>query len=200
MAVAATSLLLGHYLIVLLNLRSALGASGTGIKFVTFGLGAYILGGLLDAITAFHGVALATQFTFVAVAQRELALYGAISMIFFGAIYFALPRLTGRPWASGGLISGHRLLVTLGIIGLVVALAFAGWKQGADLLNAEKSFADILAGLRPVLLAVTAAQAVLLAANLLFLVNFLRSASAFTAAAPAPTPFRQPSTMEATAL
>lgn len=200
MAVASTSLLLGHYLIVFLNLRGALSAGGTAIKFITFGLGAYLLGGLLDAITAFHSIAVSTQFTLVAPAQQELALHGAVSMILFGAIYFAVPRLTGRAWASAGLIGGHRLLVSLGVIALVLALAVGGWKQGADLLNAEKSFADILAGLKPALLVTSAAYAVLLAANLLFLVNFVRTACPIRSRAAADATFRQPSTMEASAL
>ena len=199
MAVAATSLLLGHYMIVLLNLRGALGAGGTAIKFIVFGLGAYILGGLLDAITAFQGIAVTTQFTLVAQAQQDLALYGAVSMMLFGAVYFAVPRLAGRAWSSAGLVSGHRVLVTLGVVLLIGALLVGGWKQGADLLNAEKSLADILAGLKPTLLAATAAQAVLLSANLLLLVNFFRTACVFNRA-PSEVAFRQPSTMEATAL
>lgn len=200
MAVAATSLLLGHYFVVLLNLRGVLGAAGTAVKFIAFGLGAYLLGGLLDAITAFRGVAVATQFTLFNQAQQELGLYAAVSMMLFGAIYFAVPRLTGRAWASGALVSGHRVLVSLGVVTLVAALAFGGWKQGADLLNAEKSFADILAGLKPALLAITAAHAVLLVANLLLLVNFVRSTSIRAAGTATGQPFRQPATMEATAL
>ncbi|HUR57089.1 MAG TPA: cbb3-type cytochrome c oxidase subunit I, partial [Opitutaceae bacterium] len=200
MAVAATALLLGHYLVVMLNLRSALGTAGTAVKFIRFGLGAYILGGFLDAITAFRSVAIFTQFTLVTNAQQELALYGAVSMMLFGSIYFAVPRLTGRPWASSALVSGHRLLVSLGVVGLVLALTYGGWRQSADLLNADKNFPDILAGLKPALLAITAAHAVLLAANLLFFVNFFRSACPCRSSAPVENPFRQPATMEATAL
>ncbi len=199
MAIATCSLMLGHYLIVLLNLRGAIGAGGTAIKFITFGLGAYFLGGLLDAISAFRSVAVKTQFTLVMDAQQQLALYGAVSMMLFGAIYFMVPRLTGRTWISGGLVSGHRLLVSLGIVGLVLALAVAGWTQAGALLDAKVPFAEIHARLKPALLVVTAANAVLLLANLLLLVNFVRSVCPFTSVAPTVSPFRQPSTMEATA-
>lgn len=200
MAVASCSLLLGHYLIVLLNLRSAWGAGGTALKFISSGLGLYVLGGLFDAITSFRGVALQTQFTLVATAQQEAALSGAFSLMIFGAIYFMVPRLTGRAWTSAGLVGGHRFLATLGVVFLIAALLFAGWKQSAELLDPKISFADILAHIKPALLAVTVAQALLLLGNVLLLVNFARSACACCCTgAPAANPFRQPGVMEATA-
>jgi cytochrome c oxidase cbb3-type subunit 1 len=102
-------------------------------------------------------------------------LYGALSVIFFGTIYFMVPRLTGVAWLSGSLTAGHRFLVTIGVIVLVVALAVAGWTQGTDLLNAKTVFADVIAHTKLPLLIVSGAQLVLLGANVLFLVNFLQS-------------------------
>lgn len=198
LAIVSCALLLFHYLIVLLNLRAAYGGTGTATKFVTFGLTAYVLGGFLDAITAFRHVAVETQFTLVATAQQELALYGAISMIFFGGIYFMVPRLTGRPWASAGLATGHRLMVKLGVLLTIGGLAVGGWTQGSDLLNAKTPFADILGHLNLCLLIVVVGQAIALAANLLLFVNFFRSACACVKDT-AQNPFRSPSTMEASA-
>jgi cytochrome c oxidase cbb3-type subunit 1 len=202
MAIVSCALLLFHYLIVGLNLRAAYGGRGTATKFVTFGLTAYLLGGVLDAITAFRHIAVETQFTLIAKAQEVLALYGAATMIFFGAIYFMVPRITGRPWASSGLATGHRLLVKAGVLLTIGGFAVGGWTQGSDLLNAKVAYAGILGQLSLCLLAVIVGQAVLLLANLFFLVNFLRSLGAHVA--PMVTGwiviiFRRPSTMEATA-
>lgn len=201
MGVAAGALLVGHYLIVFLNLRHVVGAGGTAVKFLTFGLAAYLLGGLFDTLTAFRGIAVKTQFTLLATAQQELALQGAVSMVLFGAIYFMVPRLSGRPWASAGLVTGHRILVSIGIVLLVAALAVGGWTQSAALLDSQVPFADIHARLKPAFLATTAAHAILLLANLLLLVNFCRSACACVVGGQpvAISPFRQPSTLEATA-
>lgn len=199
LAIAACALLIGHYFIVFLNLRIARCGRGTAMAFILFGLLAYVLGGMLDALTSFRTVALKTQFTLVAVAQQELALYGAASMMFLGAIYFLVPRLTGFAWASGGLISAHRFLTRLGLFLLLGGLAIGGWVQAGDLLNAKIAFADIAGHLKPWLLAVAAGHAVLLLGNLLFLVNFCRSACVCSTTAPATTLFRQPSTLEATA-
>jgi cytochrome c oxidase cbb3-type subunit 1 len=199
MAVASCSLLLGHYLIVWLNLRGVTAARGTSARFISFGLMAYTLVGVLDAITAFRGIAVRTQFTLVTQAQQELALYGAVSMILFGVIYYMTPRLTGRAWLSANFISAHRWLATGGVLLVVLALAVGGWSQGGALLNAQKSFADIFADLKLPLLAATTGYTLLLAGNLIMLVNFCQSVCSSGSGAAAPTSFRQPLTMEVTA-
>lgn len=175
MAVVASVVLLAHYGIVALNLRAIFGTRGTAASFVRFGLVAYVLSGLLDALFAFRTIAVETQFTFLAQALEQLAFYGGISMMFFGAIYYMVPRLTGAAWSSASLAVGHRLLVMLGVLVLVITLAVAGWTQGAALLNPKVTIADIFDRVRLALLIASAAQLVLLAANLLLLVNFLQT-------------------------
>ena len=122
-------------------------------------------------------------------------------MMIFGAIYFAVPRLTGRAWASAGLVRGHAALAIFGVVLLVVSLAAAGWTQSRDLLDAKVAFSDIAVHTRGWLLAAVAAQGMLLLGNLLLLVNFCQSVCACCCATtPAdPALFRQPSTMEAPA-
>jgi cytochrome c oxidase cbb3-type subunit 1 len=194
MAVVALSLLLFHYIIIGLNLRVAFQTQGTAIKFIRIGLIAYLLGGVFDLITSFRGVAVSTQFTFVATALEQLGLYGAISMMFFGAIYYMVPRLTGTAWASAGMSAGHRILVVLGVMLSVGSLAAAGFTQGSNLLDPSVSMAAIFGNVRLPLLLNSGAQVILLGANLLLLVNFLRTACVFTSSSvPATALFRQPS-------
>ena len=198
MAVVACSLMLFHYILVGLNLRIASQASGTAIKFIRFGLVAYVLTGTLDALSSFRGIAVETQFTFMATALEQLGVYAGISMMLFGALYYMLPRLTGRPWASAALTTGHRLLVSFGVVLLVVTLAVAGWTQGSDLLDPKLALGEIFNRLRVPLMVGTAAQIALVAANLLLVVNFFRSACVCCATStPSETPFRQPSALEA---
>lgn len=97
-------------------------------------------------------------------------------MMLFGTLYFALPRLTGRSWASPGLLRGHLALSVTGIALLVVSLGGAGLIQGRELNDAAKSFATIAADTRPWLIAAAGAQAILLLGNLLLAVNFLWTA------------------------
>jgi cytochrome c oxidase cbb3-type subunit 1 len=178
MAVVTLALLLFHYLVIALNMRVAFKASGTAIRFLRVGLFAYILTGVLDWITSFRGVALETQFTFLTTALEQLGSYGAISMMFFGAIYYMVPRIAGAPWASSSLATGHRILVVGGIVLSVVTLTVAGLTQGDDLLDAKVSVAHVFTSVRLSLLMNSGAQVILLGANLLFVVNFFRTACA----------------------
>jgi cytochrome c oxidase cbb3-type subunit 1 len=198
LANAACCMLLFHYSVVALNLRGALTGGGTSLKFISFGLLAYLAGSLLDAVTSFRGVAMVTQFTYFSTAQQQLAVYGGISMLLFGSIYFAVPRLTGRPWSSGSLVRGHVVVSILGILLLVGCLAMAGWIQGSELNNAKTTFREIADHTRPWLLGVTAAQALLLVGNILLLVNFFSSVCSLCCsdAAPESGLFGQPTTME----
>lgn len=197
-AIVSCTVLLIHYIVVALNLRGAFGRPGTALKFVGFGLTAYLLGGVVDAVAAMRSVAEITQFTWFDQAQSQLALSGAFSMIVFGAIYFLVPRVTGQRWPSTPLIRAHYVSAALGTVLLVVALAVAGWTQGRDLANPAVSFPDIAAHARPWLQTAAAAQALLLVGNALFALHFLRAALA-KPAAPAASPFTPQVTMEATA-
>ena len=123
-------------------------------------------------------------------------------MMFFGAIYFMVPRLTGNAWASAGMTSAHRILVVSGVVLSLVTLTVAGLTQGDDLLDAKVSLAHIFSSIRLSLLMNSGAQILLLGANLMLLANFVRSIAPRRAnATTAPALFRQPSNkMEAHAL
>ncbi|MDO8543482.1 MAG: cbb3-type cytochrome c oxidase subunit I [Opitutaceae bacterium] len=199
-AIVAGMLVLFHHMVLGLNLRVVLGGTGNALSFIRFGLAAYILSGVLNAIVSFRVVAERLHFTFAGSALDQLAYQGAISTLFFGSIYYMLPRLTGRTWSSGALIVGHRVLFIAGVVGAVVSLTVAGWLQGGYLLDGKTPVADILGNIRGPLLIATASQLVMLAANLLLVVNFFQSVCPCrTADASSPGPFRQPSAVEATA-
>lgn len=198
MAVVCAGLLVFHYLVIALNFRIAFGATGTAIRFIRIGVVAYFLTGALELLTSFRAVAVATQFTFLATAIEQLGLYGGISMMFFGAIYYLVPRITGNPWASAGLAGGHRILVVAGVTLSVVTLAVAGLTQGDDLLDPKLPMAQIFGNVRISLLMNSGAQIILIGANLLLLVNFVRTACVRTTnAVPAQALFRPPSKLEA---
>ncbi len=200
-AVVGGALLLFHFVICAINLQPVFTGRGTALRFFRFGLVAYVLAGVLALLTSFRGVALHTQFTFVDAALNQVSLYGAVSMMFFGAITYLVPRLTGRAWASPALLAGHAALVKLGVLISVGALVVAGLTQGGLLLDAKVTFPEIFDQVSVALLINTAAQFVLLGANLLLLVNFARTACVCGEPVPAAAPdlFRQPATVEAPA-
>lgn len=196
MAIVSCVLLTFHYLVTALNLRAAFGQRSVALKFVAFGLAAYVLGGLLDAVTAVRSVAVTTQFTWVTQAQTQLALAGAFSMIVFGAIYFMAPRMLNKAWPSTPLIRAHYAAAVLGTLVLVIGLVAAGIVQGRDLANPTISFADIASHTRSWLLVAAAGQALLVFGNLVLCFHFGRLLLV-KPVVPAVELFRQPSTMEA---
>jgi cytochrome c oxidase cbb3-type subunit 1 len=170
-AVGAALILLFHYIVVFLNLRVGFAGGGVSLRFISFGVAAYALGGLVDAITAVRGVAVVTQFTHFDEAQRQFALQGGAAMMLFGTLCFAFPRIIGRPWASRGLVRGHLALSVLGILLLAACLGAAGLVQGWALNDPKTAFSDIAGLTRDWLLGATAARGVLLLAYILLAVN-----------------------------
>lgn len=174
MGIVACAVLTFHYLIVALNLRGAFRQPSFALKFVAFGVAAYVVGGFADAVVTLRSVAEVTQFTLVGHAQTQLALIGAFSMIAFGAIYFLVPRIANQPWISTPLIRAHYAAAVLGTVALVGGLAAAGVVQGRNLLDAGVAFPDIAAAMRPWLLIATAGQAVLLLGHAVLAVHYGR--------------------------
>ncbi len=71
------------------------------------------------------------HFTQWVVGHAHLALLGTFSFILTASVYYGLPRLTGREWASQGLIRAHWWLKTLGFTLMMVSLTTAGLIQSA---------------------------------------------------------------------
>ncbi len=65
------------------------------------------------------------------VGHAHLALLGTFSFILTAAIYYGLPRLTGRQWYSTGMIRLHYWLKTLGFVLMLSSLTIAGLVQSA---------------------------------------------------------------------
>jgi cytochrome c oxidase cbb3-type subunit 1 len=196
-AIVSCATLVFHYIVVALNLRHAFAGKGSvALKFVAFGIAAYLVGGIADAVTSLRMVAESVQFTWLTQAQTQLALSGAFTLIAFGAIYFLAPRIANQPWPSSALIRAHFAAALIGTLGLIAGLTVAGIVQGAALADAAVAFSDIDARVRPWLLLATAGQAVMLLGNLLLLVHFVRLLTTKPVATAAAL-FREPAVMQA---
>ncbi|ACB77202.1 cbb3-type cytochrome c oxidase subunit I [Opitutus terrae] len=196
--IVACAVLTFHYLVVAINLSGAFRRSGFTLKFVAFGVAAYVLGGFADAVLSLRSVAEVTQFTWMSQAQSQLALLGAFSMIVTGAIYFLVPRIANQPWVSTPLIRAHYAAAVIGVIALVGGLAAAGIVQGRDLNNAAVALVDIATHTRPWLLVAAAGQALLLVGNLVLAAHLVRLWTT-KPETPAAELIREPHAMEASA-
>lgn len=183
--IAASFLMVVSIVVVAVNFLPTMMASGgstqprdPSYRFIAFGAIALLVSMTVSVLFSIRGVAEITQFSFLSVAQFQLTFYGVFSMVAFGALYYALPRVAGRAWPMSGLVSLHFGLAALGILLSVVALAIGGYAQG-QALNAlphgaeaaPTPFAEIVKSLSPYLFARTAAWLVMLVGHLAFAAN-----------------------------
>jgi len=184
--IVCLALMLFHYAVIVLNLVDTSSTSGTAGKFIGFGLLAYVGGGLIDCITGFHGVAVVTEFTHVEEAIKQLAFYGAGSMLLLGGLYYAVPRIVGRPWAMGGLVGGHVGCAVAGTVVLVLSLGVAGLVQGGGLLSAQMPFEQISILTDPWLFAAAVGECILLLGNGFLAANLVATLACTPGAETAP--------------
>lgn len=112
------------------------------LRFIAVGAMTYTVVSMQGSIEALRSVNRIVHFTHYTVAHAHLGVYGFFSMIMFGAIYFLVPRITGRDWRYPKLISLHFWLIAVGFIIYFVFLTIAGILQGLLMLDATKPFMD----------------------------------------------------------
>jgi cytochrome c oxidase cbb3-type subunit 1 len=110
------------------------------LRFVVFGAMSYTAVSLQGTFTAFRAVNRITHFTQWTIAHAHVGLYGFITFVMFGSIYYIMPRVMDREWPSARLITWHFWLVAGGLVLYVVPLSVAGVMQGLVLLDPQASF------------------------------------------------------------
>jgi len=126
------------------------------------------LQGCLHSSRTFNYV---THFTHWTVSHAHLGLYGFTTMVFFGGIYFALPRLLGRDWDRPGLVNAHFWIAAVGILVYTIALGIGGVLQGLALRDVAGSFQDSVEVTRPYLIGRSVGGSLMLVSHLLFAFN-----------------------------
>ncbi|HEY9102842.1 cbb3-type cytochrome c oxidase subunit I [Chitinimonas sp.] len=112
------------------------------LRFVVLGGMMYTLSSVQGSLEALRSINTVTHFTHFTVAHAHLGLYGFVTLVMFGAIYFITPRITGWEWPYPKLIAVHFWLVVGGFGIYFVMLTWAGWMQGMYMLDAARPFMD----------------------------------------------------------
>ena len=141
------------------------------LRFIGFGLVAFIIGGLMSAAGALSEVSHITLFTWFTVARELLNAYGFFAMVMFGAIYYIVPQLMGLEFPSAKLVRAHFWTAAVGGLLIVVPLAAGGIVQGFRLQHANIPFNDIAQGTLPFLRASTTGDLLIALGHLMFLGN-----------------------------
>jgi cytochrome c oxidase cbb3-type subunit 1 len=120
--------------------------SNPSLKFIGFGLAAFVLGGLASAVTAVPAVNQITQFTWFTIGKGLLNFYGFFAMVIFGATYYIVPQLMGQEFPFPKLVRVHFWTAAVGVLLFTVPLAAGGIVQGLKLQHADVAFTDIAKG------------------------------------------------------
>jgi cytochrome c oxidase cbb3-type subunit 1 len=162
---------------VALNVHGTLGGQCSkllaqpSLRFIGFGIIAFVVGSVMNAAGALSEVSRVTEFTWFTVAKGLLNSYGFFAMVMFGATYYIVPQLTGTEFPSAKLVRAHLWLAAAGVLLVVVPLAAGGIVQGLKLQRASIPFNDIAHGTLPFLRASTTGDLLIALGNLLFLGN-----------------------------
>jgi cytochrome c oxidase cbb3-type subunit 1 len=151
----------------------------TPFQFITFGLVAFVLAGLIQAVTSLIQVSQWTDFTWLVVAKNQLQTYGFFAMVMFGAIYSLLPGFMGARIFCPKLMRIHFFFAAFGILLLVVPLAIGGLMQGAELHHASTPFSEIMKRSLMFLRVSTLGDAGIAVGNLLFAINLIGGVSRY---------------------
>lgn len=185
LSTVATVLTLFAILTVVLNIYGTLEGNcskllaGPTLNFIGFGVIAFIVAGLMNALGSFSQISRVTNFTWFTPAQTYLNVYGFFAMTMFGAIYYILPCLTGIEFPSPKLVRAHFWVAAIGILLIVVPLATGGILQGYKLQNPSVAFMDILKSTLPFLRVSTIGDLLLLLGHLIFLGNIVGMVTQF---------------------
>jgi cytochrome c oxidase cbb3-type subunit I len=173
----ATGLGIIAIIAVALNVHATLGGQCSkllahpSLRFIGFGVVAFVVGGLMSAAGALSEVSRVTNFTWFTVARGALNSYGFFTMVSFGAIYYIVPQLMGLEFPSARLVRAHFWTAAAGVLLLVVPLAAGGVVQGLRLQQPNIPFNDIARGTLPFLRASTTGDLLIALGHFMFLAN-----------------------------
>ena len=142
------------------------------LRFIGFGVLAYLFVGIIGAAMAFRSVSEITQFTVFISGYEQLLVYAFFSMILFGGLYFMAPRLTKRDWPSADLIHLHFWGSASGIVLAVLALFIGGLISGSQMNDAEIPFIEVSQSLVIWLKVHTIGLVCLAVGHIAFAINF----------------------------
>ena len=142
------------------------------LRFVVIGTMAYTFYAAEAAIISTRTFGRIAEFTFVTESHELLAIFGFVSMVLFGGIYFIIPRLLSRDWLFRRLVKSHFWLSLVGFCLLFADLNIGGVLQGFYLQDAKIPMDATNDILSPFLLGQSICSFILVVANLSFAAAF----------------------------
>lgn len=143
------------------------------LRFVVFGAMSYTLVSFQGSLMAIRSINHITHFTHYTVAHAHLGAYAFASMVFFGAIYYIMPRLVAAEWPSRFLIRVHFWASAVGIAVYFIGLTYGGWLQGLELNQNTTPILEVVKLTIPYLKTRTIGGSLMTIGHLAFAISFL---------------------------
>lgn len=151
------------------------------LKFAVAAASFYFITCFQGPMQALRSVSAVTHFTDWVVGHAHVALLGTFSFIMFASIYYALPRLTNRAVYSKPLQDWHFWLSFVGFSAFFISLTVGGLVKGFMWAAAEgdpTQFIDVVRAMKPYYVVRALSGAMILSAQLLFIYNIYKTATA----------------------
>lgn len=142
------------------------------MRFMAFGGVCYVLASFQGSQEAWRSMSTVVHFTHYTVAHAHIGLYGFVTFVMFGAIYFMMPRVLEWEWPFPKLITLHFWLSASGIMIYFFGLSVGGWLQGMAMLDEHRPFMDSVLLTLPYLKARTVGGALMTLGHLVFAFHF----------------------------
>ena len=149
------------------------------LRFMMFGGLMYFASSVQGSLESLRSINAVTHFTHFTVAHAHLGMYAFVTMVFFGAIYFMMPRVLNWEWPYPKLITLHFWLAVTGVGVYFVGLSIGGWLQGLAMLDASQSFEQSVTVTLPWLQSRSVGGVLMSLGHLVFVGHFLMMALRF---------------------
>ncbi|MCF6092683.1 cbb3-type cytochrome c oxidase subunit I [Microaerobacter geothermalis] len=145
-----------------------------GLKFIITGSIFYLLACLQGPFQSLMTVSAVVKYTQWVVGHAHMAPFAAFSFVSFAAIYYAIPRITGRQLYSKSLQNWHYWFSLLGFIIFAFSLWIAGIIQGFSWINGDP-FTESLVVIKPLLVARAVGGTMMILAQFFFAYNIFKT-------------------------
>tara|TARA_A100001015_G_scaffold74603_1_gene82786 strand:- start:6813 stop:8279 length:1467 start_codon:yes stop_codon:yes gene_type:complete len=143
------------------------------MRFVVFGIGAFLTHLVLKLVLSIRSIDAVAHFTLIHEGLNWHLLYAFFSMVAFGMFYYLLPVLLKEQWKSQILVKIHFGFSAIGMILLLISMYVGGWIQGQQFNQIELSFIEIIIGLKFWLQLQFVALILIFLGNVLFFFNIV---------------------------
>lgn len=141
------------------------------LRFMLVGGAAYILDRVLRTLGWLRSVSSTTLFTYFGTGLNELFLFGFITMVAAGALFYILPRVTESDWPQPGFVRFYFWASVAGVALAALPLIIGGIVQGSTLNDPSVPFSRVIKLTLPFVGMNTLGILLLLAANGVLLVK-----------------------------